>query len=68
MIASFPRKWSIRKIESSGNTARATALSSRADARSRPNGFSTMTRAPSARPAAPSPWITVSNRDGGMAR
>src|ERR1039457_6414118 len=39
MIASFPRKWSMRKIESSGNTARATPLSSRADARSRPNGI-----------------------------
>ena len=42
MIASFPRKWSMRKIESSGNTARATSLSSLAEARSRPNGFSTI--------------------------
>ena len=35
----------MRKIESSGNTDRAMRLSSRAEARSRPNGFSTMTRA-----------------------
>ena len=68
MIASFPRKWSMRKIESSGNTDRATRLSSRAEARSRPNGFSTMTRACSARFAAPSPLITVSKSEGGIAR
>ena len=35
----------MRKIESSGNAERATRLSSRAEARSRPNGFSTITRA-----------------------
>ena len=58
----------MRKIESSGKAARATRLSSRADARSRPNGFSTMTRACSARPAAPSPLMTVANSAGGMAR
>ena len=34
----------MRKIESSGNTDRATLLSSRAEAKSRPKGFSTMTR------------------------
>ena len=68
MIASFPRKWSMRKIESSGNTARATRLSSFAEARSRPNGFSTMTRACSAKFAAPSPLITVSKSEGGIAR
>ena len=39
----------MRKIESSGKTECATRLSSRAEARSRPNGFSTMTRACSAR-------------------
>ena len=44
----------MRKIESSGNTDRATRLSSFAEARSRPNGFSTMTRAFSANFAAPS--------------
>ncbi len=58
----------MRKIESSGNTDCATRLSARAEARSRPKGFSTMTRAPSARPAAPSPWITVAKSEGGMAR
>ena len=46
----------MRKIEFSGNTECATRLSSRAEARSRPNGFSTMTRACSARFAAPSPF------------
>ena len=35
----------MRKIASSGKTDRATRLSLRAEARSRPNGFSTMTRA-----------------------
>ena len=58
----------MRKIADSGNTARATRLSLRAEARSRPNGFSTMTRASSARPAAPSPVMTVAKSDGGMAR
>ena len=64
MIASFPRKWSMRKIESSGNSDCAMRLSSRAEARSRPNGFSTMTRALSAKPAAPSPWMTVCEERG----
>ena len=58
----------MRKIESSGNTDRATRLSSRAEARSRPNGFSTITRAPSARPALPSISITVAKSAGGIAR
>ena len=58
----------MRKIESSGKTDRATRFSARAEARSRPNGFSTMTRAFSAKPDAPSPLITVSKSDGGMAR
>jgi hypothetical protein len=39
MIASFPRKWSMRKTEFSGNTVRATWLISFAEAKSRPNGF-----------------------------
>ena len=69
MIASFPRKWSMRKIESSGNTARAARLSSRAEARSRPKGFSTMTRACSARLRRRRvPLITVSKSEGGIAR
>ena len=46
----------MRKIESSGNTVCATRLSSRAEARSRPNGFSTITRAFSAKFAAPKPF------------
>jgi hypothetical protein len=36
--------------------------------RSRPNGFSTITRACAASPAAPSPWMTIGNNFGGMAR
>ena len=47
-IVSLPRKWSIRKMDDSGNTECSTELSSSADFRSRPNGFSTMTRACSA--------------------
>ena len=35
----------MRKIESSGKTDLAMRLSSRAEAKSRPKGFSTMTRA-----------------------
>ncbi len=58
----------MRNIESSINTERAMRLSSRADARSRPNGFSTMTRAFSAKPESPSPLIIVSKSAGGMAR
>ena len=58
----------MRKIESSGNTDRAKRLSSFAEARSRPNGFSTMTRAPSASPAPPRPAMTVSKTDGRIAR
>ena len=42
----------MRKISSSGKTRWSEAFSSRALARSRPNGFSTTTRAPSVRPAA----------------
>lgn len=36
----------MRRIESSGNADRATRLSCRAEARSQPNGFSTITRSP----------------------
>ena len=43
---SLPRKWSMRKIAASGNDSCSVAFSSRADARSRPNGFSTTRRAP----------------------
>ena len=58
----------MRKIDDSGNTVRAIAPSSTAEARSRPNGFSTMTRAFAASPAAPRLSITVANSDGGIAR
>ncbi len=58
----------MRKIASSGNTERATASSSLAEARSRPNGFSTISRASLARPALPRLLITVSNSVGGTAR
>jgi len=58
----------MRKIESSGNTVRAAWLSSFAEAKSRPKGFSTMTRACPAKFAAPSPLITVSKSEGGIAR
>ena len=47
----LPRKWSTRMIWSSSNTARSRALSSRAEFRSWPNGFSTATRASSTNPA-----------------
>ena len=41
---SFPRKWSIRNRRSSGKIAVRRWFSSRADARSVPNGFSTTSR------------------------
>ena len=59
----------MRKMASSGKTLWSTSLSSRADSRSRPNGFSTTTRLPS--PLSPTrarPCTTSSNIDGGMAR
>jgi hypothetical protein len=68
MISSRPRKWSMRKTEDSPNADRTTRLSCRAEARSRPNGFSTTTRAPAASPSSWSPLITVSNSAGGRAR
>ncbi len=58
----------MRKIAGSGNTEWSTRLSSCADARSRPNGFSTMTRASFAQPDFPRPSTTVGNRLGGIAR
>jgi hypothetical protein len=58
----------MRKIAGSGNTAWSTRLSSRADARSRPNGFSTITRASFAALDLPRPSTTVANKLGGMAR
>ena len=67
-IGSLPRKWSMRKMRSSGRWRCRIWLSSRAEARSRPNGFSTITRAPSIAPAAASPSVTVANMLGGMAK
>ena len=58
----------MRKIWSSAKVARSVALSLRAPARSRPNGFSTMTLAPSAQPDSPSSPMTEPNSAGGMAR
>ncbi len=56
--ASFPRKWSMRKICSSVNVECSDALSAVALRRSVPNGFSRMIRERSARPARPSVWTT----------
>ena len=58
----------MRKMLDSSNTVCSVAFSDRADARSRPNGFSTTIRAPDVHPALPSPLATVSNMAGGMAR
>ena len=58
----------MRNTEDSGKTACRTRFRSSADARSRPNGFSTITRAPALQPEEPRPWTTTSNRLGGIAR
>ena len=65
--ASLPRKWSIRKIWSSSKTSW-TALSSRALARSVPNGFSMMIRECSTSPASRRVSITASAALGGTLR
>src|SRR6266511_328111 len=64
---SLPRKWSIRNTLDSGRYLRSTRFSSLAEARSRPNGFSTTRRAPRALPEAASPLVTVANMLGGVA-
>jgi hypothetical protein len=64
----LPRKWSIRKICSSANTACTVAFSARADARSVPNGFSMITRAPSESPTAPSVSTIPAIATGGTER
>ena len=66
-MASLPRKWSMRNTADSGKCCWMVALSSTADARSRPNGFSTMRRAPLLSPTSARPPATHSNIDGGMA-
>ena len=58
----------MRKIDGSGNTSCSVALSLRAEARSRPNGFSTTMRASSAQPACFRPRATTPNSAGGIAR
>ena len=58
----------MRKMFGSGNTECSTAFSALADFRSRPNGFSTMTRASLAQSADPRFSTTVGNRLGGIAR
>ena len=58
----------MRKIDDSGKTVWSTRLSCCADARSRPNGFSTMTRASLAQPDDPRCSTTSGNRLGGIAR
>ena len=52
----------------SGNDSWSVALSARADARSRPNGFSTISRACPATPERARLEATAPNRLGGMAR
>src|SRR3954453_14461067 len=51
LSGSRPSQWSTRYIASSGKYFSIVALSALAPSRSLPNGFSTITRAPSARPA-----------------
>ncbi len=58
----------MRKILRSGNRASRVALSARAEARSRPKGFYTITRAPCAPPVDPRCSMTTGNTLGGMAR
>src|SRR5580698_1657106 len=56
----------MRNIEDSSKTSCKVASSCRALARSRPNGFSTITRASSAQPEAFSPCATLANMLGGQ--
>ncbi len=57
----------MRKTQSSGKTFRMVRLSSCADDRSRPKGFSTTSRPSRLQAVAWSAWTTVSKSDGGMA-
>ena len=65
---SLPMKWSMRKIWDSSKTLCMASLRARAEARSVPKGFSTMTRERSARPEELSMVTTDSNAAGGTAR
>ena len=58
----------MRKMRSSGNASWRTAFNCSADARSRPNGFSTTTRPRRLRPTLASDWVILGNAVGGMAR
>ena len=58
----------MRKIRSSGKDWWRMALSSLADARSRPKGFSTTTRPRLVRPTVSRDSITSGNAEGGMAK
>ena len=58
----------MRKMSGWAKALARQMLSCRADARSRPKGFSTMTRPRSARPTEASPLTTFSKTEGGMAR
>jgi hypothetical protein len=67
-MASVPRKWSILNIALSAKTVPTSAFNRLADARSRPNGFSMMTRLRCVSSAAPRPLTTGSKSAGGIAR
>ncbi len=58
----------MRKMRSSSNDASRIRFSACAEARSRPNGFSTTTRAPAVHPDLSSCVTTVPNSAGGIAR
>jgi hypothetical protein len=58
----------MRKIRSSSRTSCSVALSSRAEATSVPNGFSTTTAAPSASPVRPSICTRAPIVPGGIDR
>ena len=58
----------MRKMADSGKNWWSVRLSACAEARSRPKGFSTITRASFAQPDLASPSTTVANMLGGMAR
>ena len=57
----------MRKMRSSGNTECKVSLSARAEARLRPNGFSTTIRPRSWRPTSAREVATVGNASGGIA-
>src|SRR4029450_11498174 len=67
-IGSLPRKWSMRKMRSSGRWRCRIVFSSRAEAWSRPKGFSTITLASWMQPPLASPSVTVANMLGGGGR